>query len=348
MAEKDLEANPGRGPCRICYEYEDAGELIAPCLCKGSSRWIHRDCLDRWRSSGFQRAFTNCRECGFQYHLQSIREEGTGLTESQQKLLQTVGRQTILTFLLLQLLIMGAGMLIRLTDREEAMVQVLGLPQEPEGIVKGDFFHALKYHKTTYYLCGLSCLLCIAGVIASALFCCSGRRRRDADFGGPYDMFDVWACHVCCDDCGRSCSMCDCACPDLHAFGSFGGGDCGGGDCGECFIVVVLVAAILAVVVGIFAAILALVTGVMNFFKRWAQLTQMRALSKEYVVVDLASPDEGRTGSPTKQAEMISEQLPPERPDAAEVQRQLAHDLNSIFGDSPPRVHGQSGYGSMS
>jgi len=30
--------------CRFCLE-ED-GEMIAPCLCKGSTKWVHRECLD--------------------------------------------------------------------------------------------------------------------------------------------------------------------------------------------------------------------------------------------------------------------------------------------------------------
>jgi len=346
MAEQDLECNRGRGPCRICYEYEDVGEMIAPCSCKGSQRWIHRDCLDRWRSSGFQRAFTNCRECGFQYDLQLIREEGTGWTDSQQKLLQTVGHQTILTFLLAQLFIVGLGMLIRAIDRNEVMVEILRLPQEPEGQLKGDFFDALRYHKTTYYLCGLFSVLLITGIIASVSFCCSVRCRDRRDLGGPSDVFDVWACHVCCDDCGRSCSLCQCGCPDMGAWDIFGGS--GGGDCGECFLIVIVVAILLFALVGIFVAVVALVTAVMNFFKRWAQLTQMRALSKEYVVVDLASPDEGRSALPAKQAEMLPSKIPPERADVAEVQQQLASDLNSIFGVAQPYAHGPRGYGSTS
>src|SRR4051812_27489478 len=31
--------------CRICMDTSRTEMLIAPCNCKGSSQWIHRDCL---------------------------------------------------------------------------------------------------------------------------------------------------------------------------------------------------------------------------------------------------------------------------------------------------------------
>jgi hypothetical protein len=34
--------------CRICYDYKDS-ELISPCQCSGSIKWIHRDCLEETR-----------------------------------------------------------------------------------------------------------------------------------------------------------------------------------------------------------------------------------------------------------------------------------------------------------
>jgi hypothetical protein len=35
--------------CRYCLE--EGGNLIAPCDCKGTQRWIHRECLDKWRTT---------------------------------------------------------------------------------------------------------------------------------------------------------------------------------------------------------------------------------------------------------------------------------------------------------
>lgn len=48
--------------CRICLD--DEGEMIAPCGCTGSHRFVHRACLDRWRSNvDIPLAFSSCEVC---------------------------------------------------------------------------------------------------------------------------------------------------------------------------------------------------------------------------------------------------------------------------------------------
>lgn len=37
----DFEAHP-----RICLE--EGGDLIQPCACEGSMRWVHAECLAEW------------------------------------------------------------------------------------------------------------------------------------------------------------------------------------------------------------------------------------------------------------------------------------------------------------
>jgi hypothetical protein len=54
--------------CRICFEDASFNELIAPCLCNGTSRYVHRRCLERWRQSS-SGAFSRCYECNFSYSL---------------------------------------------------------------------------------------------------------------------------------------------------------------------------------------------------------------------------------------------------------------------------------------
>ena len=34
--------------CWICYSGAEAGELVSPCRCRGSMRWVHTACLHRW------------------------------------------------------------------------------------------------------------------------------------------------------------------------------------------------------------------------------------------------------------------------------------------------------------
>ncbi|CAL1161848.1 unnamed protein product [Cladocopium goreaui] len=66
--------------CRLCLGQAD-DELIAPCRCAGSGRWVHRECLDTWRASGQNpRAFTHCCACGFRYKLVKSTVDGTTST----------------------------------------------------------------------------------------------------------------------------------------------------------------------------------------------------------------------------------------------------------------------------
>jgi len=56
--------------CKICHCGEEEGEprLITPCLCSGSLKFVHQDCLHRWiKSSDIRR----CELCKFTFLMQS-------------------------------------------------------------------------------------------------------------------------------------------------------------------------------------------------------------------------------------------------------------------------------------
>ena len=45
--------------CRICLESDcNRCEVISPCKCKGSSKYVHIECLDQWRTMSEDRAFS--------------------------------------------------------------------------------------------------------------------------------------------------------------------------------------------------------------------------------------------------------------------------------------------------
>ncbi|XP_019414413.1 PREDICTED: uncharacterized protein LOC109326181 [Lupinus angustifolius] len=48
--------------CRICLDI-GGQDLIAPCHCKGTQKYVHRSCLDNWRSTKEGFAFSHCTEC---------------------------------------------------------------------------------------------------------------------------------------------------------------------------------------------------------------------------------------------------------------------------------------------
>ncbi|XP_016733856.1 uncharacterized protein [Gossypium hirsutum] len=53
--EIDLEAGPAdQIQCRIFLE-TDGRDFIAPCKCKGTSKYVHRECLDHWRAVKVQK-----------------------------------------------------------------------------------------------------------------------------------------------------------------------------------------------------------------------------------------------------------------------------------------------------
>ncbi|RRT75885.1 hypothetical protein B296_00030797, partial [Ensete ventricosum] len=52
--------------CRICLDIGDfptGDDLIAPCYCRGTQKYVHRSCLDNWRSTKEGFAFAHCTEC---------------------------------------------------------------------------------------------------------------------------------------------------------------------------------------------------------------------------------------------------------------------------------------------
>ena len=55
--------------CRICLESAERAEVIAPCSCRGTSKYVHRDCLNRWRQQQPNRALTQCTECRANFRL---------------------------------------------------------------------------------------------------------------------------------------------------------------------------------------------------------------------------------------------------------------------------------------
>lgn len=55
----------------VVYE-DESGRLIRPCLCKGSSKYVHEECLQAWRHadpSYGRRNYWQCPTCGFKYRL---------------------------------------------------------------------------------------------------------------------------------------------------------------------------------------------------------------------------------------------------------------------------------------
>ncbi|KAL6710679.1 hypothetical protein ACN47E_007736 [Coniothyrium glycines] len=78
----------------VVYE-DESGRLIRPCMCKGSSKYVHEACLQAWRHadpSYGRRNYWQCPTCGFKYRLARL---GAG------RFIGSVAAQIMLTGLVL-------------------------------------------------------------------------------------------------------------------------------------------------------------------------------------------------------------------------------------------------------
>ena len=58
--------------CRFCFEDEpDAEKLVTPCRCKGSSKYIHKECLRTWLVSQMkERLEGRCEVCKYLFNVE--------------------------------------------------------------------------------------------------------------------------------------------------------------------------------------------------------------------------------------------------------------------------------------
>src|SRR5690349_16586124 len=76
--------------CRICLQEEvDRERLISPCLCKGSMKYVHQDCLNHWRlSSPNPDSVTRCDSCKMIYKLKFRGFAGLLFAQSHERMPQ--------------------------------------------------------------------------------------------------------------------------------------------------------------------------------------------------------------------------------------------------------------------
>lgn len=59
--------------CRSCQEEDPESDLIAPCRCSGSIKYVHRKCLDEWRAvSANPESFSKCDICKQLYFMEEV------------------------------------------------------------------------------------------------------------------------------------------------------------------------------------------------------------------------------------------------------------------------------------
>jgi len=251
---------PETASCRICFEV--GGDLIAPCRCAGTSKWIHRSCLNRWRVSGTNpRSLTHCCECGFQYELELHRICDLRSQQMRHQFTRQLLGHSVLWCVGSQLIIIALGMIIKFIDTDNRLVTFL--PFEKIAKVSG-FFPTLQHYAFTYYFAGLIVFLLFIGLIVISVSCCS--------FQPPMEE-----CGACVEGCNLLCVACSpmdiCWCNEVPFFGTemccqvlFSA------SAPEALLFVALFLAALVVVIGLLAVLASLVIIIMRVVQRYVRL----------------------------------------------------------------------------
>jgi hypothetical protein len=305
--------------CRYCLEDNDEevdpfhpDHLIAPCQCRGSSRWVHRGCLDEWRATRSDRAFSACTECHFTYEFvephaeEAQAEEGCKREKLRLKFQVLVARDVVKVFLGMQLAILFLGGFIRSVDcdlddgigwwdcanvTEAELVNMTAEYRYHEGMgadlsaccPAGDIvnswalFKPLKDHsRSAYYLVGLLVFCLIYGCVVS----------KD------------WRGGMCGDGSADACCFGFCGSEGSRGTGGYLIGVCmgmcqcvasGGGVAGFCMFMLLVCCVLVLVftIAGALAAAMALSVAVQRAIQRHVHVLHRRDMATQFVVEDL-------------------------------------------------------------
>lgn len=166
--------------CRICLEEDSPETMIAPCRCKGGSRWVHRECLDEWRTNERDRAFSKCTECLFEYYLQPVHPDDDeeeedckmgntcGTTRQQRRkclFYGMVSRDVSFAIVFQQLIVILLGTILWAWDEDRQLVKAISTSSD---------LSSSGRIKLCYYAFGWFAFLIILGVYGSILICTNG------------------------------------------------------------------------------------------------------------------------------------------------------------------------------
>lgn len=245
--------------CRICLDNDDQNDLISPCLCKGGSAYVHRKCLDNWRSlNKAGRSFKYCDVCKFEYVIEPVIDDPVADKKRLLIFRLLVTRDITAIILLIQLIIVGMTFLLQFADKKNHVIKDL-------------YPHSMSSFGM-YYLSSIVLFFAFLGFFGLIGFCCgctSDRNTRVAN-GDPY-----------CEDC--PCYPYTCVCVNCN--GCNGNSNCSG-DCGEGGAIVVLVIIVVFAGIGLFVGII--LTGVIvnKIMKHHTNKLWLRQEAKKYVVKD--------------------------------------------------------------
>ncbi|CAF0954696.1 unnamed protein product [Adineta ricciae] len=146
--------------CRICLDTDNTDSLISPCLCSGSAAFVHRTCLDNWRSENIRGiGFKYCDICKFEYVIETVDDDLQAGKIRRLKYYFFVIRDITSIFLLTQLIILALTFVLKLIDKNS-------------GDIKRQFPSWMSEF-AMYYLTSFVLLLVLIGFIVFIITCYS-------------------------------------------------------------------------------------------------------------------------------------------------------------------------------
>lgn len=271
--------------CRICLEEGGRVDFIAPCACKGTSKWVHRSCLDKWRSIKEDTAFSKCTECHFVYEIDHpTTDDGC---ERKCRFYSLVVRDLSLALALLLLILATISFVVYLSDsfNHRSLLHFLRMERESwlcYALAGTAIFCAyLGFHFVCIYM-----RICTSSQpLPAADGCC-----QDTCFV-PYYITPDLQPSCCCVECGNV-ECCGSSGSSLSEGTSSGCAccECSGAEMGHELLVVALcffaVLAVFGLVMSIFLGVLIL----QSIVAKHVHVLDKWTLTKNFVVRDLAAP----------------------------------------------------------
>jgi hypothetical protein len=172
--------------CRFCFEETEQEDLFVPCMCSGTARFVHRHCLQEWRSQDINSInYTRCQECLFDYEM---RNQITFFQRKWIKICKTLSTHYFFMFIFILGVNIGFYYLFKYLDRNGSIHSFLNLSENATDeymflstlctvtplfliILIHDIFIYFKYRLHTYFdnYAGYGCKIVILW-ITSCIF----------------------------------------------------------------------------------------------------------------------------------------------------------------------------------
>ena len=138
--------------CRYCMLEDIRSNLIAPCTCCGTQKYVHRTCLDDWRKMSVNpNSYYKCEVCSFTYVLQ---QQFTMPISNKTWILYYlyIARDFLALLVMSQMLVIILGFVALIADTQMLMPETFGLG-----------------YYSTYYLAGWIVFTVCVGIVTTLI-----------------------------------------------------------------------------------------------------------------------------------------------------------------------------------